>query len=59
MSLMKNFLWEGSGEGSKDHLINWKLVSKSKAKGGLEIRNLVLKNSSLLGKWPLCNQKQV
>ncbi|KAK9951574.1 hypothetical protein M0R45_007012 [Rubus argutus] len=48
---MNNFLWEGSREGSKDYLINWKLVSKSKAKGGLEIGNLVLKNSSLLGKW--------
>ena len=50
-SLMRNFLWEGSGEAHKDHLIKWDLVSKSKETGGLEIGNLMAKNISLIGKW--------
>lgn len=29
-SMMRNFLWEGIGEGRKDHLINWEVVSKSR-----------------------------
>lgn len=50
-SMMRNFLWEGVGEGRKDHLINWEVVSRSKEKGGLGIGNLVKRNVSLLGKW--------
>jgi hypothetical protein len=50
-SMMRNFLWEGIGEGRKDHLINWEVVSKSREKGGLGIGNLVNRNVSLLGKW--------
>ena len=35
---MRNFLWEGSEEGWKDHLIRWELVARSKEKGlGWEI----------------------
>jgi hypothetical protein len=50
-SMMRNFLWEGIGEGSKGHLINWDVVSRSREKGGLGIGNLVKRNISLLGKW--------
>ena len=48
--LMRNFLWEGSEEGEKDHLIRWELVARSKDKGGLGLGNLVERNKALLGK---------
>ncbi|KAK9927793.1 hypothetical protein M0R45_024959 [Rubus argutus] len=50
-SMLRNFLWEGIGEDSKDHLVKWIIVSQSKEKGGLGIGNLAKKNTALLGKW--------
>ena len=49
--LMRNFFWEGKGEGFKDHLVSWVIVSKSKKQGGLGVGNLLNKNIALLGKW--------
>ena len=40
------------GEGSsKFHLVNWRIVSQGKEKGGLGVRRLYLLNRALLGKW--------
>lgn len=30
--LMRDFLWEGVGEGKKAHLINWEVVSQVRKK---------------------------
>ena len=49
--LVRDFLWEGKGEGSKDHLVKWEVVSKPKSKGGLGVGNLLKRNLALLGKW--------
>ena len=49
--IMRNFLWEGSGEGKGAHLVNWKTVSRPMNEGGLGIGNLDRKNMALLVKW--------
>ena len=42
----------GAGfETKKIHLVNWRIVSQAKGKGGLGIRNLNFLNRALLGKW--------
>lgn len=33
--MQRGFLWEGSGEGKKDHWVRWEVVSRPKNKGGL------------------------
>ena len=48
---MRNFLWEGSGEEKKDHVVRWWEVSKPKSLGGLGVGNLVARNRAILGKW--------
>ena len=42
---------EGVGEGKRDHLVKWSMVSQPICKGGLELVNLVKRNRALLGKW--------
>ncbi|XP_028121753.1 uncharacterized protein LOC114318966 [Camellia sinensis] len=49
--LMRDFLWEGCGEGTGFHLVRWDTVSLPKEKGGLAIGNIVARNIALLGKW--------
>lgn len=49
----RDFLWKGGCE-KKDHLIRWEVVSKSKACGGLGIRQLKERNQALMGKWLWC-----
>ncbi|RVX22606.1 hypothetical protein CK203_012544 [Vitis vinifera] len=41
----------GAGEGKKDHLIGWDVVSKPKELGGLGFGKTSLRNIALLGKW--------
>lgn len=48
---MRNFLWEGVGEGKRDHLVKWSVVSQPICKGVLGLGNLVKSNRALLGKW--------
>ena len=48
---MRDFFWEGKGEGKKDHLVKWEIVSKTKKFGGLKVGNLTKRNLTLLGKW--------
>ena len=49
--IRRDFLWGSNASERKIHLINWKQVCLSKAKGGLDIRSLVLMNKALLSKW--------
>ncbi|KAH9734302.1 reverse transcriptase domain-containing protein [Citrus sinensis] len=48
---MRDFLWEGIGEGKKDHLVSWRVVSQPQSKGGLGLGNIINRNKALLGKW--------
>jgi len=49
--LHRDFLWGGLGEEFKFHLVSWAKVCTPISKGGLGIRNLVIFNRALLGKW--------
>jgi len=49
--LQRDFLWGGMGEEFKYHLVSWEKVCTPISNGGLGIRNLVLFNRALLGKW--------
>jgi hypothetical protein len=49
--LQWDFLWGGLGEESKIHLVRWSKVCSPISDGGLGIRNLLLFNHALLGKW--------
>ncbi|KAK9275444.1 hypothetical protein L1049_022709 [Liquidambar formosana] len=49
--LMRDFLWEGSGEGKRDHLVRWEIVSRSMSYRGLAFGNIVERNIALIGKW--------
>ncbi|RVX06522.1 Protein SWEETIE [Vitis vinifera] len=49
--LQRDFLWSGAGEGKKDHLIRWDVVSRPKELGGLGFGKTSLRNIALLGKW--------
>ncbi|KAJ9698883.1 hypothetical protein PVL29_007787 [Vitis rotundifolia] len=46
-----DFLWSRVGEGKRDHLVSWDVVCIPKAKGGLGLGRISLRNSALLGKW--------
>ncbi|KAG5616819.1 hypothetical protein H5410_016643 [Solanum commersonii] len=49
---LRNFLWQGNGEGEKKyHLVKWEVVTNSKKEGGMGIKNLKVQNQSLLLKW--------
>lgn len=49
--LLRDFLWQG-GKGNKNkiHLVNWDMVKKKMAEGGLKTRDLALVNLALGGK---------
>ncbi|RVW63563.1 putative ribonuclease H protein [Vitis vinifera] len=49
--LQRDFLWSGAGEGKKDHLIRWDVVSRPKELGGLGFGKTSLRNIALFGKW--------
>ncbi|XP_042961829.1 uncharacterized protein LOC122296285 [Carya illinoinensis] len=49
--IFRNFLWDGTGEQRKFHLVNWKKVCTPVTCGGLGVRNLTLFNKALLRKW--------
>jgi len=50
-ALRRNFLWQGSEDKKKFHLVKWKELIVSKNTGGLGIRNLRKQNQSLMMKW--------
>ena len=49
----RDYMWGGLGEEFKYHLVSWDRVCEPIRCGGLGIRNLVLFNQALLGKWLL------
>jgi hypothetical protein len=49
--LQRNFIWGGTNEATKFHLVKWSLVCSPVKDGGLGIRNLHRFNQALLGKW--------
>jgi len=64
--IRRSFLWKGSYEGHKFHLVKWENVIMPKQHGGLGIRDLKKHNKSLLMKWwwryaqePTCIWKEV
>ncbi|GAU10371.1 hypothetical protein TSUD_422770 [Trifolium subterraneum] len=51
VNLQRQFLWGGTNRDRKIPWVSWANVCKSKAGGGLEIRDLRAVNFALLGKW--------
>jgi hypothetical protein len=49
--LQRDFLWGGIGEEFKYHLVSWSKVCTPISEGWMGIRNLVMFNCTLLGKW--------
>ena len=49
--MQRDFLWSWAGEGKKDHLIRWEVVSRPKELGGLGFGKTSMRNIALLGKW--------
>ena len=49
--IMRNFLWKRADGDGGDHLVSWKMSSRSKKTGGLGIGNLRRNNKALLLKW--------
>jgi len=50
-ALRRNFLWQGSEDKKKFHLVKWEELIVNKDTGGLGIRNLRKQNQSLMLKW--------
>jgi hypothetical protein len=50
-NIQRDFLWGGLGEEFKYHLVSWSKVCSPISEGGLGIRNLMMFNRALLGKW--------
>jgi hypothetical protein len=51
--LQRNFLWNGMGDETKLHLVNWHRICSPIKAGGLGVRNVINFNQALLGKWIL------
>jgi len=49
--LQRDFSWVGLGNEFKYHLVNWFKVCNPILEGGMGIKNLVMFNWALLGKW--------
>uniref|UniRef100_A0A2N9GTW6 Reverse transcriptase domain-containing protein n=1 Tax=Fagus sylvatica TaxID=28930 RepID=A0A2N9GTW6_FAGSY len=49
--LQRDFWWGGLEDDHKFHLVNWKQTCTPLPSGGLGIRNMVVFNKALLGKW--------
>jgi hypothetical protein len=49
--LQRDFLWVGIGDEFKYHLVNWSKVCNPISEGGLDIKNLMMFNRALIGKW--------
>jgi hypothetical protein len=49
--LQRDFLWVGIGDVFKYHLVNWSKVCNPISEGGLDIKNLMMFNRALIGKW--------
>jgi hypothetical protein len=47
----REFLWNGMGDETKFHLVNWHRVCTPIKADGLGVRNVINFNQVLLGKW--------
>ena len=47
--LQRDFLWSGTGEGKKDHLLSWEVVCRPKEQGRLGFGKILSRNCALLG----------
>jgi len=57
--LLRDFLWQGGkGNENKIHLVNWDVVKKPMAEGGLQVRDPTIANLALGGKilWKLIHE---
>lgn len=52
-AVRRNFLWKGSEDKKKLHLVKWVELTVCKEIGGMRIRNLKKQNQGLMMKW-LC-----
>ncbi|CAN1256031.1 Putative ribonuclease H protein At1g65750 [Linum perenne] len=50
-AIQNRFLWGGTDEIRKIHLVNWNMVKTPISRGGLGVLDLDLLNKALLGKW--------
>ena len=50
-SIQRNFLWGGTREDPKLHLVSWERVCSPIQQGSLGVRHLIPFNRALLGKW--------
>ncbi|GMI94968.1 hypothetical protein like AT4G29090 [Hibiscus trionum] len=50
-SIMAGFLWGDSADQRKTHWANWNLICQPLESGGLNVRNIVVHNRAMLGKW--------
>ncbi|CAL1352894.1 unnamed protein product [Linum trigynum] len=49
--MQRNFIWSGTQDKSKFHLVRWNICKASKERGGLGVLDLNCMNSALLAKW--------
>jgi hypothetical protein len=48
--LLGDFLWGGTGDAAKFHLVNWNRICTPLQSGGLGVHNFIQFNQALLGK---------
>jgi len=49
--IQRDFIWDGVEGERKLDLVKWKFVCSLVPRGGLSVKNLMLFNKALLGKW--------
>lgn len=47
----RNFIWEGTDDKGRSHLVRWDIITSPKNKGGLSIDRVKLTNDALISKW--------
>jgi len=52
-TIQRKFLWGSFGSDFKYHLVKWNIIKNPLPDGGLGVRDLILFNVALLGKWLL------
>ena len=50
-ALRRNFLWQGTDDKKRTHLVKWSTLTTTKKEGGIRIENLRVKNKSSMMGW--------